>query len=83
MKKNEVRPYELTGSKYALWYDCGQLGFNVQTAVGHYLVGGAQKIVLPHGKLDERSKRLVKEFAAKRGVLIPQTAFEMRAPCSA
>lgn len=73
--QNEIRPYQLPQPKYALWYDAHQLGTFVQTAVGHYLCGG-KKIALPNGQqIDERSKEILKEFARKRGVLIPDNAF--------
>jgi hypothetical protein len=72
--KKTIRPYELTGPRYALWYDCGDLGVNIQTAVGNYLCGDSDRITLPHGQLDQRSRMLIKTLATKRGVLIAQSA---------
>jgi len=72
---DRMRPYQLTGGKYALWFDCAVLGANVQAAIGNYLCG-ASRIVPPHGeRLDERSREVVSVLAAKRGVLIPAAAY--------
>ena len=72
---SDIRPYQLTGSKYALWSDCRVLGVHGQTAVCHYLCGGS-RIVAPCGeRLDERSREIVAALALKRGVCIPATAY--------
>ena len=70
----EIRPYQLTGPRYAFWYDCGALREDVQAAVANFLCSGG-KIVLPYGKLDERTKGVIRMLAMKRGVFIPNTAF--------
>lgn len=73
---SDIRPYQLTGGKYALWMDCRVLGVNGQAAIGHYLCEKTSRIVLPHGgQLDERSREIVAELALKRGVFIPSTAY--------
>jgi len=70
-----IRPYQLTGAKYALWYDVGILGRNDQIAVEQYLCEGS-KMITPQGKqLDERSQEVVRMCAEKRGVFIPASAF--------
>jgi len=74
-ESSDIRPYQLTGEKYALWSDCRVLGMSGQTAVGHYLCGGS-KIITPRGEgLDERSHEIVAALAIKRGVFIPATAY--------
>ena len=70
-----VRPYQLRGPKYALWFDLGILGKNGQTAVEQYLCGG-RKIVTPQGQpLDEQSQEIVRAYAVRRGVFIPPSVF--------
>ena len=71
----EMRPYQLRGPRYALWFDCGILGINGQVAVENYLCRGS-RMITPQGKrLDERSRLIVSTLAKKRGVLIPETAY--------
>ena len=72
---NRLRPYQLTGGKYALWFDCAALGANVQSAVGNYLCGGSRIAPAHGGCLDERSREIVSDLAKKRGVFIPVTAY--------
>jgi hypothetical protein len=63
-----MRPYELTGMAYAIWYDVGRiLGIFQQSAVAHALCSG--RMELPRN-VDPLSAIQIQRIAARRGVTI-------------
>lgn len=67
--KQEKRPYELTGQKYALWYDVGSLGPNAQAAVAKALCSESVELKCPY-PLDARTLKSIAEMAKQRGVFL-------------
>lgn len=75
-QSQHIRPYQLTGPRYALWFDVGRaLGAHAQAAVGHFLCGGSRIEAAYGGRLDEMARSIVEGLAAERGVLIPPSVY--------